>query len=409
VIGNRPDSIAQALPDGTPRNFSLAAEPHEYIRVVGAEGRSIIAEVDMALLWIDARSGRTMARTLVDTWEPSLRTRYARYRLQMARGPRPVIGDGLVVAATPTGRVVCFDLDPLKASRRWTVKLPDGLAAFRLALWNGRVAVFARQGGFASYARALTAQLFVFDAFSGFEILHDTFPSRGSIEECNLATAGRKLIVSVPQRLLCYDARAGRNLWSIDGRKVGASHFPEVTTMAGRVVALMNRHAIFAADLDTGRILWKKTAASPTGTGSFQRMIRGRDRVFVAHQGALRYSVVCHRLRDGERLWETLISDSAALHTSRDPVPFAQVAGDRLFIVQHLTRRDAHNPRGRALTPSIAAIRISDGKLLRHVGLAKAAGYNGVLGGKISTDPKRATVIGLITESGLIGISADGE
>ena len=98
------------------------------------------------------------------------------------------------------------------------------------------------------------------------------------------------------------------------------------SAVAGKVVGLMDRHAVFAADVATGRVLWKKTAALAAGPGSFQRLIRGAGRVFAVHSAGARYSVVCYRLNDGKRLWETLVSDGAALHTSRDPVPFARVS-----------------------------------------------------------------------------------
>jgi hypothetical protein len=126
--------------------------------------------------------------------------------------------------------------------------------------------------------------------------------------------------------------------------------------------------------------------------------------VFLICEGDRRYRVAAYALNSGKKLWDTTVMQGVKLRSGRDPLPLAEVAGGVLFMSQRLSATD-----DRTLRPSVAAVRISDGKLLRYVGLSEVGGYNGVFSGKIGVgSAPGAGVIGLITRWGLIGISAVG-
>jgi hypothetical protein len=106
--------------------------------------------------------------------------------------------------------------------------------------------------------------------------------------------------------------------------------------------------------------------------------------------------VSCRALDDGKRTWQTQVSSRVKAGAGR-PVPFAQVVGGHLLSAHNLL-----DLRTRRRFAGVSAVRLSDGKLLRHVGLNTEGGYNEVLGGRVVDG-----VIILIARSGLIGISTE--
>ncbi len=397
TVGERPETL-----EGP---YHLAdTMPHEFIRVVGLDGDTVIADHDLTLLRIDAKTGRRLARTVIDRLPPG--SSWAGVRGTppfIARGARLVMGDGTIIAPTPSGRLVCFDLDDYK--RRWTVQLP-GMVAWDLTLWNGMVAVIAHPVDRERISRPV---LFVFDAFSGLQMLRDELDeTRVVLGESKLIPAGNKLLVAVPGRVLCYAPAAGKRLWSIkEENPVVSGVYANTAVYGDKVIATLNPGTIVAASLETGDVVWKAETlggihrvlfTSVNGPDGNERGERkpGEDRVLVAAERDGRYYVICYRLSDGKRLWDTTVAEKVQLRPGPGglTVPFARVIGGRLFLVQNLMD-EVKKP----LPPSVAIIDISSGKRLSYVGLGVASGYN-VLGGKLGRG-----VIVLILESGLIGIS----
>ena len=399
VIGDRPEQIRE--PDAANGLRSLPVNVHESARVVGVEGDTVIAETDLALLWINRSTGRIVRRAIVGGLpDQDWRVSAARDRVSAARGHRPVLGSGSVLATKPAGGVMCFDL---AGRRRWSCRLSatpggeTGLAVLRMRAWNGRTAVLA--GPRLGAVRPFKPHLFVFDTFGGAEFFHVGFDLSGMLDECRLVPADDKLVVSVPGRLFCYDAATGRQQWELKAQDLTGTRFPEVLYHAGKVVAVVNWRVVVVVDLATGKVEWRKQSK-----GSIRRVVvdggpkPGEERLFVAQESDAKYSVECYKTMTGGRLWKTQVAADVWLG-HRIPVPFAEVVDGRLFLVQHLT-----DDERRTQPPSIAAIRVSDGALLKYVSLEQGGRYNKVFGGKT-----RGGVIGLITGSGLIGLSAGGK
>jgi len=391
--------IGRRLPDAEGRVTEPTFPPEQHLRVVGVTGTLLVAEVDSALLFIHQHTGKLLARTVLGPLPPT--EVYGAFRaggLLKGRGPTPVMGDGLVVAGLPpedvdgAGQLLAVGLD---GKRRWNVSLP-GLFVMKMRLRRGQLAVLA---GTFDAQKKVSPQLFVLDAFDG-QILHHHNPEVSALlEECHLVPDGDRLVLALPGRLSCHDAAANRVVWTSGPTAWAGEYFPEVAVRSGKLLALLKRRGLAAIDPANGKLLWKQEI-----DGFVQRMVCTDTQALLMVDGERGYTAVAYALENGKKQWETTVLPGAALRTRPNSLPLAEVAGGVLFVAQHLTTMD-----NRALRPSVAALRISDGKLLRYVGLNHAGGYNEVLGGKLGVGSgPGAGVLGLITRWGLFGFSAVG-
>jgi outer membrane protein assembly factor BamB len=245
--------------------------------------------------------------------------------------------------------------------------------------------------------------LFVLDVLTGAELVRRPLGVPGSVESCHLAPAGDRLVVSAPGELSCFDATSGKRIWSLP-REEPVAYYPELHVSGSRVLATERKRRVLGIDLKTGRILWKGDPAGPVGALScfLRKTICTGDRIIAAFEAdggrASEYSAVAWRLDDGKKLWQTRLEVDVRLdHTN--PIPVAGVAGGRLFLAQNRTRNN-----GVMLPPSLIAIDVETGRVLRRVGVGRRGGYNNrIYGGKITR-----TVIGVITATEYFGFSATG-
>jgi len=438
VIGDR-ELAAETVKD------PMYISPQEYLRVIGSDGDSILAEVDGVLLCIDRTAGRLLRRTFLDPPGPQHDDEYPE------RGPTPVLAGGLIIiAASPGGRLIAFDLD---GRRRWTAELP-GTRLLDFAAWNGRVAALtgtATEDG----QTVETLTLSVLDTLTGFEVLQQQVPLRPAVDSgrpepaegrefsssCELIPAGDAILVRAGARLFSAPivpgvsflvpetppgppvAHAGKpRQWSIDAANLAdRPSLSEVFFLeagpTGRavVLALLGTRTLIVSDAETGRILWRAEA-----TGAIHRIFttqpagRNAPLVFTVHDDAAPgASVACYRLTDGKRLWSTSLDRTARLRErapwdqlAAEAVPFIGIRGERLFVVHHAVRapRDNEQPSGqinKPPSPRISVLRLSDGSLLKQLSLPDALGYN------VFSGAFRGGILVLFTDSGLIGLFAD--
>ncbi|MFO7899787.1 MAG: PQQ-binding-like beta-propeller repeat protein [Planctomycetota bacterium] len=376
TLGDRPGRV-----DGRPVHLP----PQRYARVVGVEGDTVLVDVDMCVLWLDRKTGRGVRRKVFAPLPDADSIRLSGgYRTLLFRGHRPLLAGGSIVAATPNGDLICFDLS---GDDRWRVALGEW-TVLRMAARDGRLFVIA--GLRTERPELHEPELIVLDLFSGAELARHAFTTKAMIDDCHLAFGRDRIFVAVPGRLLCYESATLEQAWEVAAKDLRGQVFHEIHATGDGVVALVNRRSIAAIDAATGEVTW---TAEPGG--SVQRVIVAEQRVMAPHELRNEYSVVAYGLKRGRRLWKTTLADGIQL-PSLDPVPFAAADDGRLFVGQNLTTRT-----GVSLEPTIVALRISDGKRLARVGLGKAGGYNRLYGGKIS-----GGVITLITSTGLRGISA---
>ena len=405
VIGNRP--VKNTGADRIP-----ATSIYEYVRVAGVEGDEVIANVDLTLLWINKDTGQVTRRKIMEPLPTGAASRRFSYEAISTRGYPPVIGDGVIVAGTPTNRLMCFDLrgEPL-----WQVDLRDRIA-LQVVVHGDKVAVLTGPDKVTALAKpnlsvnpaynpVFHPQLLVFDALSGLRRFREEFNTPVRMADCDVLSLGPdRFLARVGAGLVCVDAESGRKVWDVAPGGPGVERLAQVE-LCGRaetggplaVLAVPDAKTIVAVAPGTGEVIWTK---QPGGT--VQRLIcpQALDRIFFVHETGNSVFVVCCTARDGQQVWETELG--AGVQLGRDPVPFAAAVGGRLFVVQHQMR-----PGRGALSVAVSAIRISDGHLLRTAGLEGEKRYNMVMpvfGGKI-----RGGVIGLITKCGVIGLSTTGE
>jgi len=395
VLGNRPVTKV-----GT--HVIPAPSVHQYVRVAGVEGDEVIANVDLTLLWINKETGQLARRRIMEPLSPAgtASTRII-YGAVSTRGCPPVIGDGVIVAGTPTNRLMCFDV---RGKPLWQVDL-HGRLALKIVANGDKVAVLT--GPDSPVNNVFTPRLFVFDALSGLSLFREEFNTPVRMADCDLLPLGPdQFLVRAGAGLTCIDAESGRKVWELAPGGPGIERLAQVE-LCGRsetggplaIFAVPDAKTIVAADPDTGGILWTKRPG-----GTVQRLIcpEGLDRIFFLYEPGDGLFINCCTLIDGRQVWETRLGAGGRPQLGGDPAPFAAAAGGRLFLVQHQIR-----PGRGALSAAVSAIRISDGHLLRTAGLTAEERYNTIIpvfGGKI-----RGGVMGLIMRSGVIGLSTTGE
>ena len=410
---------------------SSRSSPQEFIRVVGVEGEHIIADVDLALIWIDRKTGRIERRSIIAPYTDEMalfrQQKYysaeRNYQQLRRRGGTPIIGDGVIVAPTPGGTLECFDLS---GRRRWSANMAaldrkDGaestrvLTIFQVMALPGRIAVIT------STLRQTAAEpqfkLTLFDAFSGITLPHKNLPFAPHLDRYRLMTAGEKLMVFVPPSpgrhrgiLVAYDLQADKPAWTTPvpdvhnapGLGLARPAAYEPTLAGGKFLMTPSQSKLLAVDAASGKIAWEKQLP-----GAIRHLIPAKDRVFVVYARLERgrrpaCAVACIRLTDGSFLWNKVIFNQMYPRAA-DAVAFARVSAGRLVLALHL-----NDQRRRYLGfPIIAVVETKDGSLVGTIGMAGLRGYN-VRGGRWGFVGRlKDGVVGLITDIGLIGISFD--
>ena len=418
VIGRRPEG------PNAPYNIRPPA-PQEYVRVIGLEGEHLIADVDLALLWINRQSGHIDRRTVIAPYPTGLDSSRAflygivREREMdriTRRGLAPALVDGAIVAPAPGGAIECFDLS---GRRRWSARAagPAGAgprpwrAVVRLEPLRGKVAAIvavAAGGGLVRH------DLVTHDILSGGMLHRTELVSLRRLMRIPLLSVGDTLVVPLPPtpnaaggQLVALDAGTGKDFWRWPARRAARAgarrdRFHETAIAGDKVVTAVGDAELVALDLKSGAVTWRSAF-----DGAIRKVVRGGESVFVAHNsrtkdGRRAAAVTRVRLADGKRLWRRVVVRDAQFHHT-DPIPFAAVSGGRLVFVQHLVDR-----RGLQLgRPTVAVLRTSDGALAAMIGMGQQGRYN-VQGGKWAPAGRRTHgVIGLITQKGLIGLSFD--
>ncbi len=390
TLGERPERL---------EGRSVRLPPERYARMVGIDGDVALVDVDLSVQWIDRATGGLIRRK---TFAPLPGTAASRgiddHRILFFRGHRPMLAEGHIVAPTPTGDLVCFDLS---GRDRWEVSLGDR-TVLRMEASGGRLFIItgvpeeppdpdrvqrARPDTFSA------AELLVLDLFSGAERVRERFEGRARIGDCHLASESGRMYVAVPGRLRAYRTDTPEMVWQADDNAIDGDTISDIRPAGRRVLALVGGRRAVALDASTGEPAWNVEPG-----GRLIRLIVAHGRVMIPHEQRDRYSVAAYHLEQGRELWHTTLEEGVRLPGS-DPapsVPFAETHNGLLFLGQNLTTRT-----GVARTPTVTALRISDGRKLRQVGLERANRYNQLHGGKIS-----GGVITLITSNGLTGLSA---
>ena len=402
VIGRRP-TASRSVP------FALQVFPQEFVRVVGVEGKHIIADVDLALLWIRREDGRIERRSIIGPYTDRM-TSFRR------RGGRPVMGDGVIIAPTPNGTLECFDLT---GRRRWSVDM----AAFdrkanlprivRVLPLPGRIAVitFVPDAGETEFTPALT----LLDALSGATLFRKDLPPSQSPDACDVMAAGKNVAVFVPPSpdrhngvLAAYDPPANKPVWTTrlrqgsDAKRLDRPRIYPPTATGDKFLMQAGPSALLAVDRASGAISWQARVQ-----GVIRHVTPTKDRAFLVYARRRNarlpsFAIACVRLADGKVLWDKVIFREGFPRTI-DAVPFARVSGGRLVLVVHIVNQlGLHLAR-----PVVAVLGTEDGVLFGMIGMGGTRRYN-VRGGKWgSVERRKDGVIGLITEAGLIGLSFD--
>ena len=423
-IGQRPTALA-----GTRTQLSRTA-PQEFIRVVGVEGEHIIADVDLALLWINRKTGRVERKSIIAPYTNQmalfrLHNRYAaslrRYQQLRRRGGRPIIADGGIVAPTPQGTVECLDRS---GRRRWSVSMaslngddtadPERVPTiYQVVALPGRIAVVTAIIGQATIEPE--PKLTVFDAFSGVTLLRKPLPLAPHLDRYRLIALGERLVVSVPPlpgrhrgALVAYDLPAEEPAWATAIPEAGdaprlpsqAAHTPVLAS--GKFLIPASQSRLAAVDAASGKLAWQRQLP-----GAIRHLVPAKDRAFVVYaRPALgrrpTCAVACVRMADGELLWNKTLFGRTYPRPS-DAVAFARVSAGRLVLVLNL-----NNQRGIYIGwPVVAVLGTDDGALVGTIGMAGVRRYN-VRGGRWGYVGRlKDGVIGLIGDTGLIGISFD--
>lgn len=155
---------------------------------------------------------------------------------------------------------------------------------------------------------------------------------------------GRLFLTTLDDRILCLDAKDGRELWRYQAQNAQASMLgePAPAFSDGLVVAGFGSGELAALRADGGSVVWSDTlAAAGPGTLANIASIRGNPairggRVFAVGMGGVTVSIDLHA---GRRLWERAVGGEDG--------PW--LAGDWVFIL--------------TLDQMLAALRADDGRV----------------------------------------------